>query len=130
MDKNSILLSNDSIEETDKAHHTHVRLLNELSDAIETRTVTKEHVEKIFNSLKGHFEYEEELMKSHNVPTLIAHKREHKNIIYKFENALDTIGKGDIAEKSIQVENLRDLFLSHVDLWDSQYVPYLNKALL
>jgi hemerythrin-like metal-binding protein len=128
MDKKCLSLSKVNIAEIDKAHLEHVQLLKELSDAIETNTVTKEHIEKIKNSLKDHFEEEEKLMENHNVPTLIPHKKEHRNIIYKFDDTLDLIGNGGNAEKSLYVEYLHDIFLSHVDLWDSQYVPYVNKV--
>jgi hemerythrin-like metal-binding protein len=127
MDKKCLSLSKVDIEEIDKAHLEHVRLLKELSDAIETKTVTVKHLEKIMNSLRGHFEYEEGLMEGHNVPTIIPHKKAHKEMMYKFHNALASIGEADNAEKNMYVEYLQDLFLSHVNLWDSQYVPYINK---
>lgn len=127
MDRKCLSLNKVNIEEIDRAHLEHVLLLNELSEAIETRTVTVSHVEKIMNSLKVHFEHEEELMAHHNVPTITLHKKAHKDITYKFNDALASIIKGDNAERNLHVVYLQDLFLNHVSLWDSQYVPYINK---
>lgn len=116
-----------NIEEIDKAHLNHVLLLEALSDAIDAKNVTAQHIEIIKKSLESHFEYEEELMKRHNVPTLIKHKKAHKDMTYKFDEALEHIRIGDSYGKCLYVEYLKELFLCHVELWDAQYVPYINE---
>ncbi len=112
----------------DNQHKKLVEIINNLHDAMKTGK-GKEAIGKTLNELvsytKYHFSAEEEMMKKHNYPGFIAHKREHDLLTQKvvdFENDFRA-GKSLL---TLEVMNfLKKWLVDHILNTDKQYVPTL-----
>jgi len=116
------------IKSIDEQHKKLVGMVNDLHSAMGSgrgKEIMSQTVAGLVEYTKGHFCYEEELMKKHSYPGLLNHKLKHDNLT-KQVSGLDKKIKDGQAVVTVEVMNfLKDWLSTHIQSEDKNYGPFL-----
>ena len=113
----------------DSQHKVLVDLINELHQAMMTRT-GKEHLGKILSNLikytQGHFKAEEGILQSNQYPDFDNHKAEHDRFTKTVLDFQDNFQSNQIGLTIEVMDFLKEWLIKHIMGVDKKYTPYLK----
>ncbi|MGE5341840.1 MAG: bacteriohemerythrin [Candidatus Omnitrophota bacterium] len=119
-----------NIKEIDNQHQMLIEILNELYDAMMSHQA-RETIEGILKSMADyagvHFSYEENLMKRHNFPEFVHHKKEHDDFKIKVSDFMEKYTGGSLILSIEVMKFLKDWIKNHIQGSDKKYAPFLNE---
>jgi hemerythrin len=117
------------IKQIDDQHKKLINMLNELHDAMKVGK-GKEVLEKILAGLiqytVTHFAEEERLMKLHNYPDYVQHKKEHNLLMIQVNDVQKQYREGNAVLSQAVMTFLKDWLQNHIQGTDKKYAPFLN----
>lgn len=113
----------------DQQHKRLVSLVDELYEAMKRGNGSK-GAERVLRGLvdytKTHFRTEEEFMKSHSYPGLLAHKREHDDLARQAEELLSQVEQGKLTVPLETSKFLKQWLAGHILETDKKLGRYLT----
>ncbi len=128
----SIIEWNENLEvghfEIDSQHRLFVGIINRITEKVDAGT-EKEMVESLLVELlkytEFHFCSEENFMIEHKYPELLAHKREHEDVLATLRNRVFSL-KYDYIDFDQLRKFLVDWFALHTSITDAKFAKFLN----
>ena len=116
------------IKEIDSQHRQFVNLINELDDAIKTSNADgiKHVIEGVLNHTVTHFEFEEELMRKAEFPSLKSHQRSHEFFMRKIAVLRGNFHAGENVSQLL-LSTLKGWLVSHIKGEDRDYIDSVKK---
>ena len=120
------------IPEIDAQHKRLVEIINRLQDAMlqgQGRTVIDSVLRDLEEYTRYHFTAEEDLMRRHAYPKLLAHEAQHHGLVEKLSRFRADFRAGSITMSVTVMEFLRDWLTHHIMREDKAYTPHLLAAI-
>jgi hemerythrin len=118
-----------NIDAFDSQHKNLVNNLNDLYDAMKQGR-GNDVIGKIFSSLinytQSHFKDELEMMKKHDYPDLLIHKKEHDDLESQIKELKEKFDNKQILVSFELLTFLKEWLMHHILETDKKYGPYLN----
>ncbi|MFH1481088.1 MAG: bacteriohemerythrin [Pseudomonadota bacterium] len=119
------------IERFNDDHKKLIRMLNELFAACSIghgSGMIFNTISKLMDYAKGHFDREEELMKTHAYPELDEHRREHQSFSERIDQFKERLEHDEMGEVSIELlDFLEEWFENHLLGVDKKYASFFNQ---
>lgn len=116
--------------EIDEQHKSLFNEINKLYTAMESGMGTGD-IERILLFLQSyaihHFQTEEKLMVTHQVPDVHLHKKIHDSLLSELAELIDRYKKGTLVMSNSVVFLLHDWLLNHIQGEDQRLTELLNK---
>lgn len=122
------------IPSLDNEHH----ILADLINALATEIIDAEfnipysqlahRFNVLHDSMKAHFEHEEEMMESQGFPDLAEHHREHVMLLAELKSFFSHVESGQERIDATLLESLKTGFIVHTMVNDRQYAAVLRDA--
>ncbi len=113
----------------DQQHRRLVGLVEELYEAMKAGKGS-EGARRVLKGLvdytRTHFRTEEEFMKNHSYPGLLAHKREHDDLARQAEELLSQVERGKLTVPLETGKFLKEWLATHIMETDKKLGKYLN----
>lgn len=124
---NNFSVQNDAMD----GQHQHLfELLNNLHEAMgkgKGRETLPELFEGLVQYTKVHFGDEESLMKKHDYPGFVIHKRQHDDLITQATELQNKFLAGDFSVSMKTRDFLKDWLVEHIKGSDQKYGVYLKQ---
>jgi len=91
--------------------------------------VIRATIQEIFGVLRAHFTTEENLMDMVTYPKAEEHKAQHRNFINMITGELKILENTDNAKIGRFAQSYRHIALTHITVFDREYVGYIEKLL-
>ena len=116
------------VDKMDEQHRQLFDLINAFYDEVGKQS-QKQLILELIKGMKTytilHFSEEEELMRQHNYPGLMQHKKEHDNFIQKVTDLEEKYSSGKMII-SIDITNfLKDWINDHIESSEQRYSEYI-----
>ena len=119
-----------SIEALDTQHEKIIEILDRLVTTVGPKGAENSilsSLEEVLRTIKGHFEYEETLMKKNGYPSFILHKNMHDAFLRQFSNQLKKWKTVTEPPSTQDIAFLKRWFIDHIIGADKLYTPFLNQ---
>ncbi|OGU54321.1 MAG: hypothetical protein A2V66_14160 [Ignavibacteria bacterium RBG_13_36_8] len=112
----------------DHQHREIISIINELHSLLNSNDAQKIYslTNKLYESLKIHFQTEEYFMTEHNYPGYISHKLEHDRYKTKISDFKESLEKGKIVLNLEIFNSLKKWFYNHLELNDKKLGRFLT----
>lgn len=117
------------VKVVDQQHRRLVSLVDELYEAMKSGKGSdgaKKVLRGLVDYTKSHFRTEEEFMKSHSYPGMLAHKREHEDLARQAEDLLSQVEQGKLTVPIETGKFLKDWLTVHIMGTDKKLGAFLT----
>jgi hemerythrin len=116
-----------SLDDDHKQMFAIVSILHSAMSASNGARVAPKIVKDLAGHAQSHFSAEEALMEGTRYPELASHRREHEELLKKFEDFQRKIAAGTFVSSSVTVAEFVDkCLIPHTNKTDQKYSEHLN----
>ena len=118
------------VQAMDDQHGILMDTINELHQGLVRecdRDQLDEHLERLIEFSRMHFQCEEQLLERHGYPGLKAHQLAHKNLLRRIREIVDRVENNKGVEVHSLLDFLRVWYGEHIAGPDRQYGKWLNE---
>ena len=96
-------------------------------DSLKSEKDLLHKLKKLLNHIKGHFEYEEKVLREIEYPRYLQHKKIHNSLVEKTHKLQEEAKKGEISYEEVIEFMLHDLILGHILKEDTRFFTYIEQ---
>lgn len=119
-----------NIPEIDQQHQALYDIINQIGDAIDLKhpkTKILEHLQKLVDQCRLHFEHEETFMRSMHYKGYHAHKTEHAMLLAETTNIIRNIKNNKVDINPALYLELKHWLIAHITQSDKDYADHYTK---
>lgn len=117
-------------KDIDIQHREMFTMLQEIvaeKDSLKSEKDLEDKLKELLNHIKGHFEYEEKVLREIEYPRYLQHKKIHGSLVEKTHKLQEKAKNGEISYEEVIEFMLHDLILGHILKEDTRFFTYIDQ---